>query len=290
MQKKPVIVVHGGAGSWQEDLVRLQVGLEACEVAARAGQAILLDGGSALDATEVAVRVLEDSPALDAGRGSYPNAQGLIEMDALIMNGRTLAIGAVAAVQRVRYPISLARELLNIDDVNILVGHGAEQFADRIGFPRCELEDLLVDPVQWSRTTSNPISDTVGAVAFDNKGDLASATSTGGTKAKLPGRVGDSPLVGCGGYADNLTAAVSATGRGEDLMRLVISKQVCDFVGAGLSAQDACQAAINLLERRVNGRGGLIAIDAKGQVGFAFNTFAMPCAYAIGDAPISRGN
>ena len=142
MLKKPVIIVHGGAGPW-EDLDRLQPGQIACEAAAQAGQKVLLDGGSALDAVEVAVRVLEDSPALDAGRGSYPNARGEIEMDAMIMDGRTLDIGAVAAVQRMRYPVSLARELLSVQDTNFLVGPGAESFADSIGFQRAACGPLV---------------------------------------------------------------------------------------------------------------------------------------------------
>ena len=289
MQYQPAIIVHGGAGAWDEDLSRLQIGIEACVEAAHAGRVVLLKGGDALDAVEVAVRVLEDSPVLDAGRGSYPNAHGDIEMDALIMDGRTLNIGAVAAVQRVRYPISLARHLLAVDNVNFLVGAGAELYADRIGFPRCELQDLLVETGSWHDTPAAPTSDTVGAVVLDGYGNLASGTSTGGTRAKLPGRLGDSPLVGSGGYADNLTAAVSATGRGEELMKLVISKQVCDFVGAGLAAQEACQAAIKLLENRVEGTGGLIAVDAQGRIGVAYNTYAMPHAYAIGESPVSQG-
>lgn len=289
MQKQPVIIVHGGAGAWEEDLNRLEVARAACEAAAHAGQVVLLDGGSALDGAEVAVRVLEDSPVLDAGRGSYLNARGEIEMDAMIMDGRRLNIGAVAAIQCMRYPVSLARELLDVDGTNFLVGSGAEAFADSIGFPRCSHMDLVVDPAIMNSGGSSPTSDTVGAVALDGNSNLAAATSTGGTRAKLPGRVGDSPLVGSGAYADNLTAGVSATGRGEELMKILISKQVCDFVAAGLTAADACQAAVRLLDRRVQGTGGLIAIDAHGRIGFAFNTFAMPYAFAVGEAPIIVG-
>ena len=151
MKNKAVILVHGGAGAWEEDLNRLKAGRIACEAAAQAGQAVLLGGGSALDAAEVAVRVLEDGPSLDAGRGSYPNARGEIEMDAMIMDGRTLDIGAVASVQRMRYPISLARELLSLHNTNFLVGLGAESFADSVGFPRCDHEDLIVDPASWEQ-------------------------------------------------------------------------------------------------------------------------------------------
>jgi beta-aspartyl-peptidase (threonine type) len=250
---------------------------------------LLLDGGSALDAVEAAVRILEDCPEMDAGRGSHPNTLGEIEMDALIMDGASLNLGAVAAVQRIRYPISLARRLMENGRHNFLVGTGAELFADSIGFPRCETADLLVVEARREGQPASLEGDTVGAVALDADGNLASATSTGGVRDQLPGRVGDSPLVGSGGYADNRTAAVGATGRGEDLMKVIISKQVCDFVAAGLSAQKACDAAIKLLEERVDGRGGLIAIDSSGEIGIAFNTRMMPHAYVVENGVVISG-
>ncbi|MBP6789121.1 MAG: isoaspartyl peptidase/L-asparaginase [Candidatus Promineofilum sp.] len=287
------LVVHGGAGGWNDSGDSLTEARRACEEAAAAGRAVLARGGSALDAVETAVIILEDCPALDAGRGSYPNAEGFVEMDALIMDGRDLSLGAIAAIQRVRHPISLARRVMLDSGHHLLVGPGAELFADSIGFPRCDVGDLLVgngpgaDPLP---ETSAALGDTVGAVALDAYGNLAAATSTGGTRHKRPGRVGDSPLVGCGAYADNWTAGVSATGYGEALMRVVISKRVCDLVGIGLSAAAACAAAIKLLEERTGGEGGLIAVDAHGQVGYAFNTRAMPHAYAIGDNPVVVGS
>lgn len=289
MQNEPVILVHGGAGAWEETLERLKVGKAACEAAAKAGQSVLLQGGSALDAAEAAVRVMEGDPSLDAGRGSYLNLQGEIEMDAMIMDGRTLDIGAIAAVQGICYPISLARALLTLENTNFLVGSGAESYAESIGIPRCNHEELLVDPAFWENEAGAPTSDTVGAVVRDGAGNLAAATSTGGTRGKLPGRIGDSPLVGSGAYADNLSAAVSATGRGEQLMKIVISKLVCDFVAAGLPAQGACTSAIHLLGKRVNGQGGLIAVDRNGRIGFAYNTYAMPYAYAIGESAVIVG-
>jgi beta-aspartyl-peptidase (threonine type) len=287
------IVVHGGAGDWNNTGESLVEARRACEEAAAAGRAILARGGSALDAVEAAVNILEDCPVLDAGRGSYPNAEGFIEMDALIMDGRDLSLGAIAAIQRVRHPISLARRVMLDSGHHLLVGPGAELFADSIGFPRCDVSELLVSdsPATDSRPEpSAALGDTVGAVALDSHGNLAAATSTGGTRHKRPGRVGDSPLVGCGAYADNWTAGVSATGYGEALMRVVISKRVCDLVGTGLSAAAACAAAIRLLEERTGGDGGLIAVDARGQVGFAFNTRAMPHAYAVGDSPVVVGS
>jgi len=298
---KTVILVHGGAGAWDKSAGRLKQAISVCAAATAAGQAVLTAGGSALDAVETAVRLLEDAPTLDAGRGSYPNAIGEVEMDALMMDGRTLNLGAIAAVQRIQHPISLARYVLEHNEHNFFVGPGAEALADQAGIPRCETADLLTEEnradfrAQDGRDdkpseTAGPLGDTVGAVALDADGNLAAATSTGGTRYKQPGRVGDSPLVGSGGYADNWTAAVSATGHGEALMRIVISKQVCDFVGSGLSAQAACEAAIKLLAERTNGRGGLIAIDARGQVGMARNTNGMPYAYAISREPVVSGH
>lgn len=299
---KTAIIVHGGAGAWNLRGDNLGLGIEACSEAAKVGQQLLLAGGSALDAVEAAVRVLEDCPALDAGRGSYPNSDGQIEMDAIIMDGQTLNLGAVAAIQRVQNPIRLARRIMDDTEHAFLVGEGANAFADAIGFPRCGLEDLLVGEVleQYLADRSRPVQapanlfalpmGTVGAVALDSQGNLAAATSTGGTVNKMPGRVGDSPLVGSGAYADNWTAAASATGHGEDLMKIVISKRVCDFVADGLSAHWACQAAIQLLTERVNGSGGVIAVDPRGGVGWAYNTNAMPYAYARHDAPVIKGS
>lgn len=274
------IVVHGGAGGWNKSEQHREIALQACIEAAEKGRAILLQGGSALDAVEAAVNILEDSPVLDAGRGSYPNTKGEVEMDALIMDGRDLSMGAIAAIQRVRHPISLARKVMRDSGHNFLVGRGADAFADEIGFPRCDVAELLIEE------EPEAIGDTVGAVALDRNGNLAAATSTGGTANERPGRVGDSPLVGSGAYADNWTAAVSATGYGEALMRVVISKQTCDFVGLGLSAQAACESAIRVLAERTGGEGGLIAVDARGQVGMAFNTQRMPHAYAVDDQAV----
>ena len=291
---KTAIIVHGGAGAWNKKEEKLPEAIAACEDAAAAGQRILLAGDSAMDAVEAAVRILEDCPVLDAGRGSYLNAVGAVEMDAIIMDGRTLEIGAVGAVQRIRNPVTLARRVLSDSPHNFLVAHGVERFTETIDYPRCEIADLLVGkelekyealPDNWDHDGGGDVAGlgTVGAVALDADGNLAVATSTGGTPKKQPGRIGDSPLVGSGAYADNRTAAAGATGHGEALMRVVISKQVCDFVADGLPAQQACAAAIVMLAERVQGEGGVIAIDARGQIGAAYNTDAMPHAYARGE-------
>ena len=302
---KPIVVVHGGAGAWDSSSSRIEQAIADCVEATETGKAILLSGGTALDAVEKAVNVLEDSPVLDAGRGSYLNTDGEIEMDALIMDGATMSLGAVAAVQNIRHPISLARKVMTDCEHNFLVGKGAEMFADSIGFPRCDFIDLLSDDLreeylkQQEANYSNASAliqrqgsggDTVGAVALDSNRNLASGTSTGGTKGKRPGRVGDSPLVGSGGYADNWHAAASATGRGEAIMKVLISKRVCDFVAEGLSTQRACEAAIDVLHERVQGKAGLIAIDVRGRVGVAYNTAAMPHAYAIGEGEVVSGS
>jgi beta-aspartyl-peptidase (threonine type) len=284
------IVVHGGAGAWELGSKRIRVGRAACDEAALAGHAVLKAGGSALDAVETAVNILEDCPALDAGRGSYLNQKGEVEMDALIMDGRTLNMGAVAAIQRVRHPITLARRVITGTAHTFLVGDGADAFADQISFPRCTVAELVVSSDDEFPDTAGPLGDTVGAVAIDIHGDVAAATSTGGTRNKMPGRVGDSPLVGSGGYADNWSAAVSATGQGESIMKVVLSKRVCDLVSDGLPAQAACEAAIRLLEERVGGECGLIAVDAQGQVGVARNTRAMPYAFVMGiDGELKNG-
>lgn len=285
------IIVHGGAGAWKEGSNRLEPALEACREAAHHAQQLLLKGASALDAVEAATRILEDCPVLDAGRGSYPTRSGSVEMDALIMDGKTLEMGAVGAIELVRNPISLARRIMRECEHAFLVGRGADAFAEEIGFPRCRLEDLLTEPAKekgQGARWQQPMG-TVGAVARDCRGNLAAAVSTGGTANKRSGRLGDSPLVGSGAYADNWTAAAAATGYGEALMKVVISRRVCEFAGAGLPAQDACQAAIQLLADRVQGKGGIIGIDARGNVGYAFNTVAMPYAYARGDESLQSG-
>jgi beta-aspartyl-peptidase (threonine type) len=286
MSFTPALIVHGGAWTIPDPYV--QAHLDGCRHAAEVGWALLQHGVAALDAVEATVRVLEDDPTFDAGRGSHLNAAGQVELDALIMDGATLQAGAVAAVQRIRNPISLARQVMQKSDHVLLVAAGAESFARAQGIPECAMEDLLVgrELDQWQHGQTNPVShplqafgasDTVGAVARDAAGHIAAATSTGGTFNKLPGRVGDSPLIGCGAYADDSTAGVSATGWGESIMKVVLSKTVCDFVQQGLPAPQA--AGIRILANRVKGLGGVIVIDHAGRVGHAFNTPRMACAW-----------
>lgn len=272
----PVIAVHGGA--WQIPLHLQEACRLGCQAAASAGWQVLEMGGSALDAVEVAVRVLEDDPVFDAGRGSHPNRNGEVELDALIMDGRTLESGSVACVKRVRHPITLARRVMESGEHAFVAGTGAEIWAAALGVPLCDPAELLISPSHvgdtdsWMPPGMRLPGDTVGAVALDADGNVAAGTSTGGTPRKRPGRVGDTPLIGCGGYADNLAGAAVATGWGERLMRLVLSKSACDLLQQGWMPQAVAEHLIADLEGRVGGFGGLILIDPQGRLGLAHNT------------------
>jgi beta-aspartyl-peptidase (threonine type) len=198
------------------------------------------------------------------------------------MNGATLKSGGVVAVERIRNPIRLARAVLDKSDHMLLAGYGAEQFALENGIGLCDPEELFTERELgvWS-VFSGKVANlgTVGAVALDGQGNLASGTSTGGTPYKFPGRVGDSDLVGCGCYADNLATAVSTTGHGESIMKVVLAKTASDFVAIGKHPQAAADAAIALLTKRTTGTGGLIMLDRLGRPGFAFSTRDMAFAY-----------
>lgn len=296
------IVVHGGAGEITPD--RHELVRQGCQEAALLGWHVLQQAGSALEAVEAAVRALEDNPAYNAGTGSSLTADGRIELDAGIMDGRTLNVGSIAGVELIKNPISLARQVLHSNHV-LLVGRGAEQFARENGIARCKFEDLLTER-QYRRWKEYLVSlrefegeeepriirrefgslaarndekhGTVGAVAVDSSGALAAATSTGGIHSKYPGRVGDSPLVGCGFYADE-QAAISCTGLGEDFVRLTLARRAADYVAQGLSASEAAEAAIAFLGARATGTGGLIVVDSTGGLGFAWNSQHMVHAY-----------
>lgn len=294
----PSLIVHGGA--WDIPPAHHKAHIEGVRQAAQLGWELLQSGAPALDVVEQAVRLMEDDPTFDAGRGSHLNSAGHIELDALIMDGNTLESGAVAAVQCIRNPISLARLVMTHTPHSLLVGIGAQDFAERMGIPRVPEEELLVGRElerweEWKRDLSSqppnvfggPTFGTVGAVAYDKDGNIAAATSTGGTPNKLSGRVGDSPLIGCGGYADNLLGGASATGLGESLMKLVMCKTVCDLMGTGLDAQAAAEEAVRRLgSERIRGVGGVIAIDREGRIGYAYNTPHMACAFICPDGTV----
>lgn len=266
--------------------------------ALEAGWKILERGGTALDAIEAAVAVMEEDDTFDAGRGSFLTSDGTVEMDALIMDGATLRAGGVGGVQRVRSAIKLSRLVLEKSPHVYFVGEGAERFAEEHGMELIDNKELVVErEVKRLRefkarlaaggkdTTFSggddkvhpvPVEqmshDTVGALALDVNGNIAGATSTGGTLNKDPGRVGDSSLIGCGCYADNQSAAASCTGWGEPIMKLVLAKSAADEVARGAEPQSAAHAAITMLKTRLNGHGGIILLDAQGRYGIAHNT------------------
>jgi beta-aspartyl-peptidase (threonine type) len=334
----PTLLVHGGAWAIPAaDAAAHQAGVR---LALETGYAVLSRGGSALDAVEAAVTVLEDDPTFDAGRGSFLTSDGRVQLDALLMDGGRMKAGAVACVEHLRNPIQAARLVLEQSPHIYLVGPGAEQFAHAHGMSLIDNADLVLDrererlahaqtrqaagladitfsghllhddkspetafpptsaldddergpesaaaPMEddpgehwWKNKSSSPewdSHDTVGAVALDDHGNLAAATSTGGTLNKTPGRVGDSSLIGCGCYADNLSAAVSLTGWGEPIMKLVLGKWATDRVANGTAPELAAREAISYLYNRLGGHGGIILLGPDGRFGFAHNTPAM---------------
>ena len=281
------LIVHAGAGAYPPQYIG--PAQKGCREAILSGWRILQDKGSALDAVEAAVRVLEDNPLYNAGTGSSLTREGKIEMDAGIMDGATLQVGAVAGVELIKNPIKLARKVLESPHV-MLIGQGAQQFALEQDMSLCTHEDLLTEQVyqRWQEHRAAEVPPkawkygTVGAAAIDHTGRLAAATSTGGLMDKYPGRVGDSPLVGCGYYADEY-AAVSCTGYGEDFVRLLIARRAAEFVAQGYSAQRAGNEAMTLLATLTTGTGALILVDAQGRVASAKVSQHMPYACISGE-------
>ena len=278
-----------------------------------AGWRVLESGGAALDAVEEAVIIMEDDETFDAGRGSFLNRDGKVQLDALIMDGATLRAGGVGCVERLRNPVRAARKVLSDSPHVYFVGEGAEKFAAEHGIALCDNKDLIIPreverlreyqsaaaqrkseksdssqdkitktgndlfaPAADDRTISH---DTVGAVALDRNGNIAAATSTGGTLNKAPGRLGDSSLIGCGCYANNESAAVSTTGWGEPIMKLVLAKWTADRIAAGNLPEWSAQEAMNYLKQRLNGHGGIIVLNPQGHIGIAHNTPRMAWAY-----------
>jgi beta-aspartyl-peptidase (threonine type) len=271
------IAIHGGAGVPREisaqTAARARAGLEH---ALEAGYAILKDGGASLDAVTAAVAVLEDNPLFNAGRGSCFNSDGKIEMDASIMEGATLRAGAVAAVRRIRNPILAARAVMEASRHVLLAGEGAERFARTQG--------LKLEPPAyfWTEKRFNALRrnlknhhGTVGAVALDAAGNLAAATSTGGYTGKLPGRVGDSPIIGAGTYADNRACAISGTGLGEAFIRAAVAHDVCARMRYADASLAAAAAAALKNVANLGGDGGLIAVDRRGNIAMPFNSQGM---------------
>jgi len=276
----PTLIVHGGAGANPAEAGDYRQGVRD---AALAGWRVLADGGAALDALERAVRALEDDPRFNAGRGSVLNRDGAVEVDASIMEGDRLQCGAVAALSRIANPITVARRVLESRRQVLLVGEGALAFARSVGIPECDPASLVTDRqrkrhAELARQPATRGGGTVGAVALDRNGTIAAATSTGGTPGKLPGRVGDSALIGCGTYADSSIGGVSCTGDGEAIMRVVLGHRALRYLKDADDPDYAAKVAVDLLVDEGGGQGGLILIDWRGRVGFATSTRLMPVA------------
>jgi beta-aspartyl-peptidase (threonine type) len=293
MTRVPSIIVHGGAAADPND--RPEELREGMRAAVEAGWRILIGGGRALDAVEAAVRALEDHPRFNAGRGSVLTSAGTVEMDASIMDGDRLDCGAVGAVRRVRNPISLARRVLDDGRHVLLVAEGAEAFARAAGIPACAPEELVTERQRRRWEASRPrragveSKDTVGAVALDRRGTAAAATSTGGMWGKLPGRVGDSALIGCGTYADSTIGAVSCTGDGEAIIRVVLARRALDYLKDAGDPEYAAHVAVDLLVDEGRGGGGLIVVDWRGRTAWAHSTPFMPVTWMNPSLPLPHG-
>lgn len=297
MNRKFSIAIHGGAGTLVKGMMTPEKEKEykaALELSLNQGYEILRNGGRAVDAVEEAVKQLEDSHLFNAGRGSVFTNAGTHEMDASIMEGKTLQAGAVSLITGIKNPISLARSVMEKSEHVFLAGEGAMRFAEKFGFT-LESPEYFHDEFRYQQWQEIKDSEsfqldhsvnkdskfgTVGAVACDQYGDLAAATSTGGMTNKRWGRIGDSPMIGAGNYANNKTCAVSCTGSGEFFIRGVVAYDVsCLMEYKGLSLEEAARQVVEERLLGIGGDGGLIAVDAQGNVTLPFNTEGMYRAY-----------
>jgi beta-aspartyl-peptidase (threonine type) len=280
----PALIVHGGAGADPTDAPdELRDGIRA---ALAAGWRVLAGGGRGLDAVEAAVRVLEDAPRFNAGRGSVLTRAGTVETDASIMDGDQLRCGAVAAVSRIANPVTLARRVLEDGRHVLLAGEGALAFARMVGMPECDPASLVTERRRRELDAATAdLKGTVGAVALDRQGTIAAATSTGGVAGKLPGRVGDTPIIGAGTYADSRLGGVSCTGSGEAIIRVVLARRALEVLRDAGDPDYAAHVAVDLLVEEGRGEGGLILLDAKGRVGHAQSTPFMPVGWMAPGLP-----
>lgn len=284
-----LVLVHGGAGDLPEAARPGQA--EGCRRAAEAAAALLRDGASAMRAAEAAVIVLEDDPRFNAGTGACLTEDGTIELDASIMEGTSLRGGAVCALPPFKNPISISRAALEDGRHVLYAAEGAARFAIEHGFARVTDESMITDAVRERFALLKAkqtgvvgfAGGTVGAVVRDAKGAFAAATSTGGMFMKRTGRVGDSPILGAGTYADDGAGACSNTGHGESMMRLCLAKTTIEWMRDGLSAEDAARKAITLMGERTGGAGGTIVIDRSGRMGWARNTATMSWSACASD-------
>ncbi|MGD9489291.1 MAG: isoaspartyl peptidase/L-asparaginase [Calditrichaceae bacterium] len=301
----PVILVHGGA--WDIPISAHQDHVNGIENALRAGQKILKETDDPVETVIEIIKILENDPAFDAGTGSFLNDAGEVEMDAGIMYGADLTVGAVAAIQQVKHPIEVA-ELVRAKTQHVmLAGEGATIFAKKNAIEMVSTESLLtgrekerylslklqgkVRIKSFFEDKPTP-SDTVGAVVINSRGEMAAGTSTGGTPFKMQGRIGDSPIAGAGYYADDTIGAASTTGWGESIMRVMLAKTALEYLKAGNNADIAADLAIKDLETRVSGNGGIILLDKNGNWAFAHNTPFMAVGAATTEKLlfISMGN
>jgi len=291
--KSAVIAIHGGAGTIPKNSLtseQEQAYRSALDDSLSAGYAVLSSGGTALEGACAAVRSLENSPLFNAGRGSVFNVAGLHEMEAAVMEGHNMDAGAVAGLRAVKNPVDVARAVMEKSEHVMIVGAGAEQFAKEMNLP-FESEEYFFDALryeQWQDAHSAGRTQldhslpndrkigTVGAVALDTSGNIAGATSTGGMTNKRIGRVGDTPIIGAGTYANNSTAAISCTGHGEPFIRAVTAYDVsCLIEYKGMTLRDACEEVVQKKLTKIDGDGGLVAVDAQGNVELCFNSEGM---------------
>jgi beta-aspartyl-peptidase (threonine type) len=312
---RPVIAIHGGAGTMSRDsaaAAQQAAYHDALRAVLLPPQQLLAAGGSALDAVTLAVELLEDCPLFNAGHGAVFTHDETHELDAAVMDGASLRAGAIACVSRVRRPVRAARAVMEESDHVLFAGAGAEEFARRLGLEMVEPSYFSTEARREQlhralgtdravldhdgaalafRAPAPPLEErgkmgTVGAVAVDAHGNVAAATSTGGMTNKQPGRVGDSPLIGAGTYADNATAAISCTGTGEMFIRLAVAHDICARMRyAGLSLERAAEVVVQEALPAIGGRGGLVAVDRHGNISMPFNTEGMYRGYArVGEA------
>jgi beta-aspartyl-peptidase (threonine type) len=277
------IIVHGGAKTISDDKRRANI--DGCTAALEAGWAILQRGGSAKDAVEAAIRVLEDDPTFNASIGATLDTDGKAFLDAAMMDGSTLGWGGVVAVQGVSHPISVARKIMD-DKPRLLASEGAERFARENGLEMCKPSNQITKEQRQHWEKEEEVLDrpaTVGCVALDANGVLVAGTSTGGVANQPPGRVGDSALVGCGLYADGKVGGCSTTGDGESIIPVVLAKTAVDLLAQDKHPDEAAQMAIETLKQKVTGEAGCILVDHQGRVGWAHNSQGMAVAYMTTD-------
>ncbi|MFP4047130.1 MAG: isoaspartyl peptidase/L-asparaginase family protein [Bacteroidales bacterium] len=280
------IVIHGGAGNTSPDNLpeeRREEYSEKLKEARDKGVEMLKSGGTALETVEEVIHVLENSPLFNAGKGAVFTHQGTNELDASIMDGSDLNAGAVAGVRDIKNPISAAREVLNNSDHVMLSGSGASRFAKEVGLEIADTSYFYTER-RWEalqRSLNEDKNGTVGCVVLDKEGNLAAGTSTGGRTNKKYGRIGDSPIIGAGNYANNNTCAVSATGHGEYFIRYTVAHDISALMEyKGMTLQEASELVINDKLVKANGDGGIIAVDKDGNISMTFNTSMMFRAYA----------